>query len=45
MDLLIQEQFKKLMESQAEQIKLLQSIIREESKNGKHKEGPKDNKQ
>jgi uncharacterized membrane protein len=42
-DLLIQEQFKKLMESQAEQIRLLQSIIREETKNGKHKEGPKDN--
>jgi uncharacterized membrane protein len=31
-DLLIQEQFKKLIESQAEQIKLLQSIIREEKK-------------
>ena len=44
-DLLIQEQFKQLMESQAEQIRLLQSIIREETKNGKHKEGPKDNKQ
>jgi uncharacterized membrane protein len=34
-DLLIQEQFKQLIESQAEQIKLLQSIIRE---NGKRKE-------
>jgi uncharacterized membrane protein len=33
MDLLIQEQFKQLIESQAEQIKLLQSIIRE----SKHK--------
>jgi uncharacterized membrane protein len=43
MDLLMQEQFKKLIESQAEQIRLLQSIIREETKNGKHKEGPKDN--
>lgn len=32
MDLLIQEQFKKLIESQAEQIKLLQAIIREEKK-------------
>ncbi|OQP59183.1 cyclic nucleotide-binding protein [Niastella vici] len=31
-DLLIQEQFKKLIESQAEQIKLLQTIIREEKK-------------
>jgi len=30
MDLLIQDQFKKLMEAQAEQIKLLQNIIREE---------------
>jgi uncharacterized membrane protein len=37
-DLLIQEQFKKLMESQAEQIRLLQSIIREETKNGKRKD-------
>jgi uncharacterized membrane protein len=45
MDLLMQEQFKKLIESQAEQIRLLQSIIREETKNGKHKEGQKDNKQ
>jgi|SRR5215831_8380153 len=35
MDLLIQEQFKKLMEAQAEQIKLLQNIIREELKKGK----------
>ncbi|HSU51875.1 MAG TPA: DUF1003 domain-containing protein [Segetibacter sp.] len=33
LDLLMQEQFKKLIESQAEQIKLLQSIIREEKKN------------
>ena len=33
-DLLIQEQFKKLIESQAEQIKLLQTIIREEKKRG-----------
>jgi uncharacterized membrane protein len=32
MDLLMQEQFKKLIESQVEQIKLLQSIIREEAK-------------
>jgi uncharacterized membrane protein len=32
MDLLMQEQFKKLIETQAEQIKLLQSIIREEKK-------------
>ena len=31
-DLLIQEQFKKLIESQAEQIKLLQTIIRAEKK-------------
>jgi uncharacterized membrane protein len=31
-DLLMQEQFKKLIESQAEQIKLLQSIIRENAK-------------
>jgi uncharacterized membrane protein len=31
-DLLIQEQFKQLIESQAEQIKLLQSIIRENTK-------------
>jgi uncharacterized membrane protein len=31
-DLLMQEQFKQLIESQAEQIKLLQSIIREEAK-------------
>jgi len=35
-DLLIQEQFKQLIESQAEQIKLLQSIIRE---NAKHNGG------
>jgi uncharacterized membrane protein len=34
MDLLMQEQFKKLIESQAEQIRLLQSIIREEKKKG-----------
>lgn len=33
-DLLMQEQFKKLIESQAEQIKLLQSIIKEEKKKG-----------
>ncbi len=38
MDLLMQEQFKKLIESQAEQIRLLQSIIREETKNGKRKD-------
>jgi len=31
MDLLIQEQFKKLIETQAEQIKLLQAIIRDEA--------------
>jgi uncharacterized membrane protein len=31
-DLLMQEQFKKLVETQAEQIKLLQAIIREEAK-------------
>ena len=37
-DLLIQEQFKQLIESQAEQIKLLQSIIRENAKhNGNDK--------
>ncbi|MFL5745556.1 MAG: DUF1003 domain-containing protein [Niastella sp.] len=37
-DLLMQEQFKKLIESQAEQIKLLQSIIRENTKhNGNDK--------
>jgi uncharacterized membrane protein len=35
MDLLIQEQFKKLIETQAEQIKLLQSLVREEQKNQK----------
>ncbi|WP_205513374.1 DUF1003 domain-containing protein [Longitalea arenae] len=33
MDLLIQEQFKKLIESQAEQIKLLEMIIRELKRN------------
>ena len=39
-DLLMQEQFKKLIESQAEQIRLLQSIIRENSKhNGNDKKG------
>jgi len=43
-DLLMQEQFKQLIETQAEQIKLLQNIIREE-RNGKHKEGPKGDKQ
>lgn len=32
MDLLIQDQFKKLMETQAEQLKLLQSIIKEDVK-------------
>jgi uncharacterized membrane protein len=38
-DLLIQEQFKQLIESQAEQIKLLQSIIRENAKrNGSNKQ-------
>jgi uncharacterized membrane protein len=37
-DLLIQEQFKQLIESQAEQIKLLQAIIRENAKhNGNDK--------
>ncbi|MBO9203561.1 MULTISPECIES: DUF1003 domain-containing protein [Niastella] len=37
-DLLMQEQFKKLIESQAEQIKLLQSIIRDNAKhNGNDK--------
>jgi len=37
-DLLMQEQFKKLIESQAEQIKLLQTIIRENAKhNGNDK--------
>lgn len=47
MDLLIQEQFKKLMEAQADQIKLLQTIIREEvkkvqgvHKDDKHQQGP-----
>ncbi|HEX6431434.1 MAG TPA: DUF1003 domain-containing protein, partial [Niastella sp.] len=39
MDLLMQEQFKKLIETQAEQIKLLQSIIREEKKKTNGKEG------
>ena len=35
-DLLIQEQFKKLIETQAEQIKLLQELVRsEQKKNGK----------
>jgi len=43
MDLLIQDQFKNLIESQAEQIKLLQNIIKENAKrNGNSKEGPKD---
>lgn len=32
MDLLLEEQFKKLMEAQADQIKLLQSLIKEEYK-------------
>lgn len=32
MDLLLEEQFKKLMEAQADQIRLLQSLIREEYK-------------
>lgn len=41
MDLLIQDQFKKLIETQAEQIKLLQSIIREEG--AKHKEQGRNN--
>jgi uncharacterized membrane protein len=41
-DLLMQEQFKKLIESQAEQIKLLQSIIRE---NEKHNGSRKDSSQ
>ena len=36
-DLLMQEQFKKLIESQAEQIKLLQSIIRENVKQSNNK--------
>ena len=36
MDLLIQEQFKKLIETQAEQIRLLQALIRDQQKkNGK----------
>jgi uncharacterized membrane protein len=35
MDLLIQEQFKQLIETQAEQIKLLQSLVRDEQKNQK----------
>ena len=35
MDLLIQEQFKKLIETQAEQIKLLQSLLRDDQKKGK----------
>jgi uncharacterized membrane protein len=38
-DLLMQEQFKKLIESQAEQIKLLQSIIRENAKQNNNKGG------
>ena len=37
-DLLMQEQFKQLIETQAEQIRLLQNIIKEE-RNGKRKEG------
>ncbi|WEK35106.1 MAG: DUF1003 domain-containing protein [Candidatus Pseudobacter hemicellulosilyticus] len=37
MDLLIQEQFKQLMEAQAEQFRLLQSIIREEAKKNQQK--------
>jgi uncharacterized membrane protein len=44
MDLLIQEQFKKLIETQAEQIKLLQSIIKED-RNRKHKEEQGGNRQ
>lgn len=32
MDLLIQEQFKKLMETQAEQLRLLQTLIKQETK-------------
>ncbi|NML23416.1 DUF1003 domain-containing protein [Pseudoflavitalea sp. G-6-1-2] len=32
MDLLLEEQFKKLMEAQADQIRLLQSLIRDEAK-------------
>jgi uncharacterized membrane protein len=32
MDLLLEEQFKKLMEAQADQIRLLQSLIKEEYK-------------
>jgi uncharacterized membrane protein len=45
MDLLIQDQFKKLMEAQADQIKLLQTIIREEVRKvqgGGHKEPGKE---
>lgn len=34
MDLLLEEQFKKLMEAQADQIKLLQSLIKEEYRKG-----------
>jgi uncharacterized membrane protein len=40
-DLLMQEQFKKLIESQAEQIKLLQSIIREKKKTNGNGNKPK----
>lgn len=39
-DLMIQEQFKQLIESQAEQIKLLQSIIRESKRNGNSSHRP-----
>jgi uncharacterized membrane protein len=41
-DLLIQEQFKNLIESQAEQIKLLQNIIKENAKRNGNGNSPKD---
>jgi len=41
MDLLIQEQFKKLIETQAEQIKLLQAIMRDEAVRGKTQQDAK----
>jgi uncharacterized membrane protein len=41
MDLLIQEQFKKLIETQAEQIKLLQAIIRDDNARKKATGGSK----
>lgn len=45
MDLLIQEQFKELIECQAEQIKLLQNIIKGEHRMGRQKEDPKSKSQ